>query len=117
MLPDGPGRDWLGCSRLSPVATLVGKANSMSITAARKKEVIADNQRSSNDSGSPEVQVAILTSRIQALTEHLKEHRHDYSSQRGLLQMVSRRRRLLTYLQRKDRPGYQALITKLGLRR
>ena len=89
----------------------------MSITAARKKEVIADNQRSSNDSGSPEVQVAILTSRIQALTEHLKVHKHDYSSQRGLLQMVSTRRRLLTYLQRKDRPGYQALITKLGLRR
>ena len=89
----------------------------MSITAARKKEVIADNQRSDQDSGSPEVQVAILTSRIQALTEHLKVHKHDYSSQRGLLQMVSRRRRLLTYLQRKDRPGYQALITKLGLRR
>ncbi|MEM1099864.1 MAG: 30S ribosomal protein S15, partial [Planctomycetota bacterium] len=69
------------------------------------------------DSGSPQVQVAILTHRIKELTEHLKAHKHDYASQRGLLQMVSKRKRLLAYLMKVDRAGYQDLIQKLGLRR
>ncbi len=89
----------------------------MSITAQRKTEVIKEYQRDGKDSGSPEVQVAILTTRIRELTEHLKVHKHDYSSQRGLLQMVSTRTRLLRYLARIDRQGYLDLIKKLGLRK
>lgn len=88
----------------------------MSITAKRKTEVISEHRRSDKDSGSPEVQVAVLTERIKALTEHLKEHKHDFSSQRGLLLMVSKRRKLLKYLARVNRSGYQQLIQKLGLR-
>jgi len=89
----------------------------MSITAQRKAEVIKEYQRDENDSGSPEVQVAVLTTRIRELTEHLKVHKHDYASQRGLLQMVSRRTRLLKYLARIDRQRYLDLIKKLGLRK
>ncbi|MEM9884043.1 MAG: 30S ribosomal protein S15 [Planctomycetota bacterium] len=89
----------------------------MSITAERKAEVIKEYQRGENDSGSPEVQVAVLTTRIRELTEHLKVHKHDYASQRGLLQMVSTRTRLLKYLARIDRQRYLDLIKKLGLRK
>lgn len=89
----------------------------MSITAARKAEVIKEFQRDEKDSGSPEVQVAILTTRIKELTEHLKVHKHDYSSRRGLLQLVSTRSRLLKYLANKNRPAYLELIKKLGLRK
>ncbi|MEM8739163.1 MAG: 30S ribosomal protein S15 [Planctomycetota bacterium] len=89
----------------------------MSITAQRKAEVIKEYQRDENDSGSPEVQVAILTHRVRELTEHLKTHKHDYASQRGLLQMVSTRSRLLRYLARIDRQRYLDLIKKLGLRK
>ena len=89
----------------------------MSITAERKKEVVQEYQRNEKDSGSPEVQVAVLTTRIKELTEHLKVHKHDYSSRRGLLQMVSTRSRLLRYLARKDRQGYLNLIQRLGLRK
>jgi small subunit ribosomal protein S15 len=89
----------------------------MSITAERKAEVIREFQRDDQDSGSPEVQVAILTFRIRELTEHLKGHKHDYASQRGLLQMVSTRTRLLKYLARIDRQRYLDLIQKLGLRK
>ena len=89
----------------------------MSITAERKAEVIKEFQRDANDSGSPEVQVAVLTTRIKELTEHLKVHKHDYSSQRGLLQMVSTRSRLLRYLARIDRQRYLDLIKRLGLRK
>ncbi|MEO1235457.1 MAG: 30S ribosomal protein S15 [Planctomycetota bacterium] len=89
----------------------------MSITAERKAEVIKEFQRNDKDSGSPEVQVAVLTARIRELTEHLKSHKHDYASQRGLLQMVSTRSRLLRYLARIDRQRYLDLIQKLGLRK
>lgn len=89
----------------------------MSITKEKKQEIIGTHRRKEQDTGSPEVQVAILTSRIGELTEHLKTHDKDYASRRGLLMMVSRRNSLLTYLRNKDRNRYQALIAKLGLRK
>ena len=89
----------------------------MSITQERKAEVIKDNARVANDTGSPEVQVAILSERIANLTEHFKDHKKDNHSRRGLLKMVSQRRRLLDYLKKKDQARYEALIQKLGLRR
>jgi small subunit ribosomal protein S15 len=89
----------------------------MSITAERKQEVIKDHGRGSDDTGSPEVQVAILTSRIQTLTDHFKTHAKDNHSRRGLLMMVNKRRSLLDYLRRKDEQRYLALIAKLGLRK
>jgi small subunit ribosomal protein S15 len=89
----------------------------MSITAERKTALIADNARASGDTGSPEVQVAILTERIQNLTEHFKTHAKDNHSRRGLLMLVNKRRSLLDYLKRKDEARYQALIAKLGLRK
>ena len=82
-----------------------------------KSKVITDYARSEGDTGSPEVQVAILTSRINQLTEHLKEHKHDHHSRRGLLLLVGRRRRLLQYLAKKDIERYRALIERLGIRR
>ena len=89
----------------------------MTITAERKAEVIKDNARSEGDSGSPEVQVAILTERIANLTEHFKTHAKDNHSRRGLLMMVNNRRSLLDYLKKKDAARYTALIAKLGLRK
>jgi small subunit ribosomal protein S15 len=89
----------------------------MSITAERKTEVISEFASREGDTGSPEVQVAILTERISNLTEHLKEHRKDFHSRRGLLIMVGQRRRLLDYLKRKESARYEALIKRLGLRR
>lgn len=89
----------------------------MSITAARKAELINEYATNPADTGSPEVQVAILSERILNLTEHLKEHKKDFHSRRGLLMMVGQRRRLLDYLKRKDQPRYTALIGRLGLRR
>ena len=89
----------------------------MSISQTRKAEVIKDNARGGADTGSPEVQVAILSERIANLTEHFKSHKKDNHSRRGLLKMVSQRRRLLDYLKKKDEARYQALIAKLGLRR
>ena len=82
-----------------------------------KEEIIRDNRTHDGDTGSPEVQVAILTRRISHLTEHMRTHKHDFHSRRGLLQMVGKRRRLLKYLQKKDVERYRALIAKLGLRR
>lgn len=82
-----------------------------------KEEIIRDNQLHEGDTGSSEVQVAVLTQRIRHLTEHMRVHKHDYHSRRGLLQMVGRRRRLLKYLQKEDVERYRALIAKLGLRR
>jgi small subunit ribosomal protein S15 len=82
-----------------------------------KKEIIAGHATTEGDTGSPEVQVALLTRRIQDLTEHLKVHKHDHHSRRGLLLLVGRRRRLLQYLARTDIARYRALIEKLGLRR
>ncbi|MCW0197023.1 30S ribosomal protein S15 [Sphingopyxis sp.] len=89
----------------------------MSITAERKAEVINDNARAKGDTGSPEVQVAILTDRINTLTSHFKAHHKDNHSRRGLLMMVNKRRSLLDYLRKKDEGRYQALIAKLGLRK
>ena len=89
----------------------------MSVTAEKKQEIIKDNARQSNDTGSPEVQVAILTSRIQTLTGHFKQHHKDNHSRRGLLMMVNKRRTLLAYLKKIDVERYNALIAKLGLRK
>lgn len=89
----------------------------MSVTAERKAEIIADNARAEGDTGSPEVQIAILTERIQNLTEHFKTHAKDNHSRRGLLMMVNNRRSLLDYLKREDAARYTSLIAKLGLRK
>ena len=89
----------------------------MSVTAERKNEIITDNARNSGDTGSPEVQVAILTERINNLTGHFKSHTKDNHSRRGLLKMVSARRSLLDYLKKKDESRYRTLIEKLGIRR
>ena len=89
----------------------------MSITAGRKAELIKSYGTKSGDTGSPEVQAAILTERISSLTEHFKSHVNDNHSRRGLLKLVSQRRQLLDYLRRKDEPRYKALIEKLGIRR
>ena len=89
----------------------------MSITAERKAELIKAYGTKEGDTGSPEVQIAILSERIKNLTEHLGSHNKDFHSRRGLLMMVGRRRRLLDYLRRKEESRYQALIERLGLRR
>ena len=89
----------------------------MSITAERKQEVIKEHARGKDDTGSPEVQIAILTSRIQTLTEHFKSHAKDNHSRRGLLMMVNKRRSLLDYLRKEDAQRYTDLIAKLGLRK
>ena len=89
----------------------------MSITAEKKQELIKTHARGADDTGSPEVQVAILTSRIQTLTDHFKTHAKDNHSRRGLLMMVNKRRSLLDYLKREDTARYSELITKLGLRK
>ena len=89
----------------------------MSITAERKTEVIKNNARAANDTGSPEVQVSILTERIANLTEHFKTHGKDNHSRRGLLVLVNKRRSLLDYLKRIDHARYASLIAKLGLRK
>ena len=89
----------------------------MTITAERKAELIRDNAQGEGDTGSPEVQIAILTERITNLTEHFKTHAKDNHSRRGLLMMVNNRRSLLDYLKKKDAGRYTALIAKLGLRK
>ena len=89
----------------------------MSVTAEKKQEIIKDNARDKKDTGSPEVQVAILTERIRNLTEHFKSHNKDNHSRRGLLMMVNKRRTLLAYLKKTDVERYNALIQKLGLRK
>jgi len=89
----------------------------MSLTAEVKKNVVGSYQRHGGDTGSPEVQVALLTNRINGLTEHLRSHKADHASRRGLLKMVGRRSRLLRYLTQTDRPRYQEVIAKLGLRK
>jgi len=89
----------------------------MSLTLEHKTKVIKDNATKANDTGSPEVQVAILTERINGLTDHFKAHKKDNHSRRGLLKMVSQRRQLLDYVKRKDEARYQKIIEKLGIRR
>ena len=89
----------------------------MSVTKERKTEVITEYQKGEKDTGSPEVQVAVLSERISNLTEHFKAHAKDNHSRRGLIKMVSQRRRLLDYIKEKDEKRYEALISRLGLRR
>ena len=89
----------------------------MTLTADQKLEVVKQFGKSDGDTGSPEVQIALLTRRINHLTEHLREHKHDHHSRRGLLMLVGQRRRLLNYLGRKDLDRYRSLIQELGLRR
>ena len=89
----------------------------MSLDAATKKQIITEFGTKEGDTGSPEVQVAMLSRRISDLTEHLKTHKHDHHSRRGLLQMVGRRRRLLDYLKREDIERYRDIVATLGLRR
>ena len=89
----------------------------MSLTVERKRELVERFGKDENDTGSPEVQVALLTERINHLTDHLREHTKDHHSRRGLLMLVGRRRRFLNYLQKKDLERYRSLIRELGLRR
>ena len=89
----------------------------MTITKERKQELIQGYRKSDDDTGSPEVQIAILTTRINNLTEHLRTHKKDFASRRGLLSMVSRRRRLLDYLRRVDAQRYLDIIGRLGIRK
>ena len=89
----------------------------MTITKDRKQEVIGEFKRSTGDTGSPEVQIAILTTRINGLTEHMRTHKKDYASRRGLLALVSRRRRLLDYLRQVDPQQYLDIIGRLGIRK
>ena len=87
------------------------------LTAEEKQEIVQKFGKSETDTGSTEVQIALLSQRISHLTEHLREHKHDHHSRRGLLMLVGRRRRFLNYLQRKNLEGYRSLIRELGLRR
>ena len=89
----------------------------MAVTVHDKAKVIAENQRAKGDTGSPEVQIALLTARINELTPHFKEHKKDHHSRRGLLRMVNQRRKLLDYLKGKNIDSYRTLITRLGLRK
>ncbi len=106
---DSKGKD-LSAQRGSTPST-------MTISATTKKQVVADNRRHDTDSGSPEVQIAILTERINALTDHFKQHRKDHAGRRGLLLLVGKRNRLLKYLAATRREDYTTLIHKLGLRK
>jgi small subunit ribosomal protein S15 len=89
----------------------------MAITAAQKAQIVTDYQRATADTGSPEVQVALITARITYLTDHFKDHVKDHHSRRGLLRLVSRRRKLLDYLRSKNEAGYQILIKRLSIRK
>lgn len=89
----------------------------MALEKAYKEIIIRDHRRHDSDTGSPEVQIALLTERINLLTEHLREHKHDFHSRRGLLKMVGQRRRLLNYLSKQDVERYRQTIAKLGLRK
>lgn len=88
----------------------------MSLTVDEKSQIVKEYQASSSDTGSPEVQVAILTKKINKLTDHFRKHIHDFHSRRGLLRMVSQRHKLLKYVKKKDIERYRALVAKLGLR-
>ncbi|MYI88878.1 MAG: 30S ribosomal protein S15 [Gammaproteobacteria bacterium] len=89
----------------------------MALSVAEKANIVNEFRRSDSDTGSPEVQVALLTERIRGLTEHFKEHKHDHHSRQGLLRMVNRRRKLLDYLKSTDPERYRELISRLGLRK
>jgi small subunit ribosomal protein S15 len=96
---------------------VIQESFAMAVASIDKAAIVAANARAANDTGSPEVQVALLTARINELTDHFKAHMKDHHSRRGLLRMVSRRRKLLDYLKGKDASRYRALIEKLGLRK
>jgi small subunit ribosomal protein S15 len=100
-----------------PADDQLPRRNTVPLESELKKEIISAHAISEGDTGSPEVQIALLSRRINDLTEHLKVHKHDHHSRRGLLLLVGRRRRLLQYLSREDISRYRALIEKLGLRR
>ncbi|HUK15381.1 MAG TPA: 30S ribosomal protein S15 [Bryobacteraceae bacterium] len=89
----------------------------MALAVEAKRQILSTNQRHKSDTGSPEVQIAILSQRISALTEHFKTHRKDHGSRKGLLTMVAKRRRLLTYLRDTDPERYKAVLQRLGIRR
>lgn len=94
-----------------------GENTEMAVTTAEKAQLVTDYQRAKGDTGSPEVQIALLTARINGLTPHFKSNMRDHHSRRGLLKMVSRRRKLLDYLRGRDVDGYRKLIERLGLRK
>ena len=96
---------------------IVATLSRVTLTKDQKQDIVGKHGKHGTDTGSAHVQVALLTTRINELTEHLREHKHDHHSRRGLLKLVGRRRRLLNYLQRTDLEGYRALIKELGLRR
>jgi len=108
---------WLSAGLVAGDNIYQSLEDTMSLTTAEKAKVLADFGLKANDSGSPEVQVALLTGSINKLQPHFAEHKHDHHSRRGLLRMVSQRRKLLDYLKRKDATRYAALIERLGLRR
>ncbi|MFO1435993.1 MAG: 30S ribosomal protein S15 [Gammaproteobacteria bacterium] len=89
----------------------------MALNSQRKGAIIKDNQRKASDTGSPEVQVALMSARIEDLTEHFKSHSHDLHSRQGLLRLINKRRKLLDYMKRVNFDGYRSLISKLGLRK
>ncbi len=109
-------------SRITNACSVIGvftikEVNRMAITQERKQELINEFRTHESDTGSPEVQIAVLTEQINNLNEHLRTHKKDHHSRRGLLKMVGKRRNLLTYLRNKDVTRYRELINKLGLRR
>jgi small subunit ribosomal protein S15 len=106
-----------GASRGGLGLRITRKEKRLTLTKEAKLEIIGRHGRSQEDTGSPQVQIALLTQRINELTEHLRAHPKDHYSRRGLLKLVGRRRRFLNYLQRKDVEGYRELIKELGLRR
>jgi small subunit ribosomal protein S15 len=118
-LPSRPQPRPLACasSRRAWVAESRQKEDSLTLTKEAKQEIVGKHGRSEQDTGSAEVQIALLTARINELTEHLRSHPKDHYSRRGLLKLVGRRRRLLQYLQKRNLEGYRALIQELGLRR
>ena len=102
---------------LAQVITFLNLIKNMALTAEDKSAVVKEHQRSEGDTGSPEVQIALMTARIQDLTGHFKTHIHDHHSRQGLLRLVNHRRKLLSYLRKSDVERYRALIAKLGLRK
>lgn len=106
----------LRCLQMTVDILLLTKEVNMSLTSTETAEILKEHQRDNNDTGSPEVQVAILTAKITKLTEHFKTHNKDHHSRRGLLWMVSQRRKILNYLKKTDIERYRKLIERLGLR-
>src|SRR5581483_8757435 len=106
------------CSYLNEIKRRQGANNSrMALAVDAKRQILSQNQRHKSDTGSPEVQIALLSERISQLTTHFKTHKKDHSSRRGLLTMVAKRRRLLTYLKDESPDRYKAVLQKLGIRR